>query len=392
MKDNIIVLENKCCGCLACKNVCPNDAITTEFRNGFCYPFVHDDKCIHCGLCIDVCPIFNTTELLKHENNSNTYIGFNKNSSINRHSTSGGIFPELSMAVYTQGGYIYGAIFDNELKVIHVRADDIADAKKFSKSKYVQSDISGIYSMISDDLNRGKKVLFSGTPCQCASIKKFLNSRKINQYNLYLVDILCYGVPSPKVFLDHLGYIEKKFASVVEYDFRDERNGRTQNYIHSALLSDGTELYDNDLLQAFHRLYGNRLNMRESCFSCPFATVKRCTDITIGDCWGTKKIEMDFKSQNGVSQIHINTSKGNYLWNLCKDHIDFIEVDVNKLLPFNSQLSHPALKPDEYDDFWKDYNKKGYGFVLQKYSAFGLLSYYWRLKKRLKLNYRKVIK
>lgn len=158
---------------------------------------------------------------------------------------------------------------------------DINDCIKYQGSKYVQSDISDIFTDIQNKLASGKPVLFTGTPCQVAAVKLYLSHKKVDVRNLLTIDILCYGVPSPQLWEDHIRHLEKKYGKLKEYNFRDERDGWSSTKYHCARFENGKELYKSRELQAFSSLFDARKNMRESCFSCSFSDIHRCADITI---------------------------------------------------------------------------------------------------------------
>lgn len=225
--------------------------------------------------------------------------------------------------------------------------------------------------MVLSDLKAGLVVLFSGTPCQIAAIKSFAEAHKGYTGKLITVEILCFGVPSPQIFQEHIKFTECKYSEVERYVFRDERNGWGKTYIHSAKLKNGTELYDNRYLQAYASLFSKRLVFRESCFNCKFCVQQRCADLTIGDCWGVEYFAPESVDLYGVSQVWINTDKGREMWNKVKNRFITESCSIDQLLPYNSVLSRPAEKPNEYDDFWHLYQKKGFEFILKQYTRYG---------------------
>lgn len=214
-------------------------------------------------------------------------------------------------------------------------------------------------------------VLFSGTPCQVAAVKYFANAHGGYKGQLITVEILCFGVPSPQIFQEHIRFIEDKYSEVVGYTFRDERDGWGNSYIHSARLKNGIELYNDHYLQAYASLFAKRLTFRESCFNCKFSGQQRSADLTIGDCWGIGQIAPDFVDRYGVSQVWVNTDVGKKLWDRVEDHFNARPCNVEKLLPYNSVLSRPAEKPGEYESFWRLYQKKGYAYILKRFTRYG---------------------
>lgn len=188
---------------------------------------------------------------------------------------------------------------------------------------------------------------------------------------LLTVEILCYGVPSPQIWADYIDHLEKKYGKLLKYSFRDERDGWSNSYYHCANFENGTELYRTKELQAFASLFGTRANMRESCFNCRFSSMHRCADITIGDCWGIEHIDKGFADSGGVSQVMINTEKGRLFWNTIREHFDIVDVDLDRLAQYNSVLSYPAKRPDEYNAFWGTYEKRGFDAIMKKYTRLG---------------------
>ena len=212
---------NACTGCRACENVCSQKAITFhENIKGFSYPKISVDLCINCGMCKKNCVV---NYQHKHLEKGKVYACWNVNKKERLDSTSGGIFRLLSEKILDEGGIVYGAGFDNNMVVHHMRIEEKKNLYKLLGSKYVQSDIKGIYQKVRADLENGKKVLFSGVACQVSALKNYL---KKDYDNLLCVDILCHGVPSPLVFRDYLKYMEKKYKSDVQkVNFRYKRPG-----------------------------------------------------------------------------------------------------------------------------------------------------------------------
>lgn len=218
--DNKTLDGNKkaCCGCAACKYICPTNAISMQVDSeGFSYPVVDSSKCVGCNKCIRQCSFKADMQTLKYINGSNSpicYAVMHKSPDVRWNSRSGGIFTALSDYVLQNQGVVYGAITTSELNVIHFRADNEEGRNLMRGSKYVQSDIAECYSLIQNDLDCGKLVLFTGTSCQVAAVKTAMGK---DYPNLYTLDIVCHGVPSPKVWKDYIAYIQKRYnAKCVE--------------------------------------------------------------------------------------------------------------------------------------------------------------------------------
>jgi len=222
---NLFSDKSNCCGCSACFSICPKNAISMlPDEEGFLYPHIDTTKCIECGLCKKVCAFQSPYDVTKSNPQLNVYAVKHRNEDVRQYSQSGGAFTALSDVTLSEGGVIYGATFGNDWHVKHGRAQTPAERNCFRGSKYVQSDLDSIFYQVERDLNQGEKVLFSGTPCQCAGLKSFLLFKKIDLSNLLLVDIVCHGTPSPLLWSDHLKSLEKKHKSKIKNIFFEQKS------------------------------------------------------------------------------------------------------------------------------------------------------------------------
>lgn len=318
----MIKIDNKkdCCGCSSCVQACPQKCISfSEDREGFCYPKVNHKQCIECGLCEKACPI------LQHKNKSmqqpiKVYAAKNKNKEIRRHSSSGGIFTLLAEETIKQGGVVFGARFDEKWDVLHDYTETIDGLASFRGSKYVQSRIGDNYQKARKFLKEGRKVLFSGTPCQIAGLKSFLRKE---YENLLCVDFVCHGIPSPKVWHYYLKSYSKKRDQIDNIVFRDKTHG-WKNY--SVVISLSSKSSEEDPANAsrsqifkkdpFMNVFLQNISIRPSCYDCQFRSLKSGADITIGDFWGIERINPAFDDDKGVSLVIINTEKGQNTFNI----------------------------------------------------------------------------
>ena len=376
----ILVSDNSnCCGCGACINICPQNAITmTENEYGFRYPRINKDKCINCGLCRKSCTFKNKNEdnkqLLK------TYAAISSNYEIIKKSASGGIFAEITNAFLKNKGIVYGSsmnYLNDKLTVEHIRVTDNNNIEKLQGSKYVQSNIESCYKDIENDLNNNYKVLFSGTPCQVDSIKKYLKNNK-NIDNLYCIDIICHGVPNNRFFNEYINIIEKKYkGKIIDFKFRDKTrnwglnaaavvrktNGNIKKYIIPS--------YDS----SFYQLFLDSEIYRDSCYSCKYANEKRVGDITIGDFWKIENEHEDkikenkFDINNGVSCILVNTNRGQELLEEYGTKLKLFESNFANVAKHNEQLTSPSKIRGTRKIILKLYKDKGYNEVNK---------YYWR--------------
>ena len=212
--------KSECCGCTACASVCPKNAITMkEDEEGFLYPTIDKEKCINCGLCKKVCPIINKNNNTKKQH---AYIFQNSDEEVRRQSTSGGAFTAIAEKIIDMNGIVYGAIFDNNFKVIHKGIDNKEELYKFRNSKYVQSEIGKTFKEVRDFLDKDRWVCFSGTSCQIEGLKNFLGK---DYEKLILVDVVCRAVPSPLIWKKYLNLKKKKIKNIEKIYFRDKYYG-----------------------------------------------------------------------------------------------------------------------------------------------------------------------
>lgn len=352
--------KKNCTGCSSCAQMCPKQAISMICDNeGYYYPSIRQDLCIDCGFCKEVCG--NHSPQLSTE--KQRYYAAKANSDeIRIRSRSGGVFFLSAQYVIENHGVVYGAVLTHDNIVRHIRANNIDDVQKMQGSKYVESDIRGIYSQVNDDLNKGKLVLFSGTPCQVAGLYGFLRGK--HPSNLLTMDIVCHGVASPRIFRDYIKFIENKYnGKVTSFDFRDKKYGWNQ-HIESFYIN-GKSYIKNNYTSLF---YSNRC-MRPSCSVCKFSCYERSSDITLADFWGIKKNEIsEFDDNKGISSIFINTTSGQKLFKQIKHQMKTIEVD--KKMCSQPQLHSPSVVPNDRDIFWELYDSKGFLAIMKKYGRY----------------------
>ena len=367
MGSKIILFDKKedCCGCTACVNICPKNAITMQPDGlGFLYPVIDDTKCIKCGLCKKVCA-FNA-EYNKNDNFEEPYVYAVRHKDINQIATSrsGAVFIALSDCILSKNGIIYGAGYTGHFRVVHKRAVNKAERDEFKGSKYVQSDLDDIFKQVKSDLQNDRFVLFSGTPCQVAGLKSFLTLSRIKTEKLYLIDIVCHGVPSPYFWRDYIDYIENKAKQkVIGVNFRNKSKFGWTAHKESFKLED---TYTYTYTYTFYQ----HIMFRQSCGICHFTNLQRPSDITIGDFWGWQKVDPEFNADDkGVSLVLINTLKGQKLFEEVKEHIHYIQTDTKHCLQPN--LQHPSAIHPKRDDFEKDYIRNGFVYVAKKYGNLG---------------------
>lgn len=376
-----------CSGCTACFAVCPKDAITMQPDvMGFKYPIVNTDKCIECGLCEKVCS-FNDhyPRPLDFEKPLPYGVRLKDISEVMK-SRSGGAFVAFSDHILEQDGIIYGVGFRDGFVVEHQRAENKEKRDRFRGSKYVQSDLSDVFIKIKKDLET-RKVLFSGTPCQVAGLKSFIPKRL--QDNLFTVDIVCHGVPSPFIWRDYLEYIKKREnKEIIGVNFRDKKLFGWKAHKETFELRDVNkkviEIKSND---TFTNLFYQHIMLRPSCGNCKFCNLKRPSDLTLADFWGWEKTESNInKDDKGLSLILINSEKG-------QDVFDKVRYQFKLISPELKDCLQPCLeRPYEFNpqsvQFTKDYQRFGFKYILFRYSNIGpiykLQSYIRRIGRKIK--------
>lgn len=340
IKDIRIVPENQCCGCAACANVCPVDAISMgEGKEGFLFPKVDLNTCIQCGKCVRTCPVLEIDKPNRKEPGCRAAYGDDE---IRKVSSSGAIFSLLSDYVFSRGGTVYGVILNDKFETEHRRITSREELSSLRRSKYVQSRPGLCYRQVKADLKDGKNVLFSGTPCQNAGLRKFLG--KTNTENLILADIVCHGVPSQSVFNE---YLKEKFpgGDLKEFLFRTKDAGQNC-MVCLATKKDGSRIVSDINEDTFEKGFHKSLFLRESCAQCHFAEPPRQGDFTIGDFWGLEKYNPDYKDPLGVSLVFLNNEKADKIWAEIKPNLKFDEpVPVQFALKHNRFRSKTRIHP-----------------------------------------------
>ena len=360
----MINIENKknCCGCSACCNICPENAIKMERDNeGFLYPVIDKEKCISCQLCEKICPVYSKCP----DGAIKAFGAYSHNENERLNSSSGGIFSLISKKILSEGGIVYGAMFDEELKLYHGCARNYEELKSLMGSKYLQSNNEISYKRVKENLKNGVKVLYSGTPCQIAGLKAYLQK----EYdNLYLVDIICHGVASPKAFDVYKNHLEKKYHSkIIDYQFRAKPYG-WRNYETYIAFENKKEISEAFTKNLYMRCFLKNVMLRPSCYDCSFKTIPKHSDLTLGDFWGIAKVS-DFKDDDkGLSLILVNNKKGEELFSSIQSDITSFEVDGNEAIKMNSSAVKSANLPSCREEFLNgltpgNFRKKAYAVL-----------------------------
>lgn len=366
-----------CCGCSACVAVCPKDALTMKADGlGFAYPEVNYDKCVECGLCERVCAFndhyatpFNFTLPIPFGVRLKDEAGLME-------SRSGGAFTAFTDWILKKGGVIYGAGYKDHFVVAHKRAADSAGRDEMRGSKYVQSDLDGIFRLVKADLKQGLWVLFSGTACQVAGLSSYIPEAL--KERLVTVDIVCHGVPAPAIWKDYLQYIEKREGKkVVGVDFRDKKRFGWKAHMESFTLEDpATKDLTTVSTTAYKYLFYQHIMLRPSCGECRYCNLRRPGDLTLADFWGWEKTDSNINADDrGLSLVLVNTPKGKEIFDDSKNRFKCIDPRLEDCM--QPQLKHPTALNPKSSGFRRDYEKYGFEYVLKKYGNVG-----WRFRMR----------
>lgn len=352
-------LPAMCTGCGACYQVCPKHAIEMKADDkGFLYPHVELKTCVRCEKCEKVCPVVerHVDSIL----NSPTKMAFAAKASqenIQLNATSGGFFSTLALQIIQKKGVVYGVAYTPEWEIEHIRVEKKEDLSRLAESKYAQSNVKNTYAQAKEDLDADKYVLFSGTSCQIAGLKMFL---KKEYEKLLLVDVVCHGVPSPKVWEWYINAIQATFqskASAVKHRGKDYGGWSWKEQFMRIDLEDGRYVKENIWENSYMKGFLKDIYLRKSCYNCVFKNkeVKRVSDLTIADYWGCEEIEPDFFDGNGVSLVLINSRKGSNIF----EHMDDLckkETNMKKALSHNVAVYHSYEKPYSNAYFWRKFD------------------------------------
>ena len=349
----MIDIKNKqdCCGCSACVQRCPKQCIMmAEDNEGFLYPQVDTSKCVDCHLCEKVCPVINQDEA---RTPLKVYAAKNSDDDIRLKSSSGGIFTLLAEQTIKGGGVVFGACWDKDWNVKHDYIDNISDLQRFRSSKYLQSVIGDNYLKAEQFLKTGRKVMFTGTPCQIAGLKHFLRK----EYdNLLAVEIICHSVPSPGVWQQYLTTrlhtLKWNKSDIRNISFRDKKTGwKTYSFVIEN--NDGNSFSELSNKNAFMRGFLADLYTRPSCHACPAKQLRSGSDLTLGDFWGIESLMREIDDDKGVSAIIVNSDKGKQV--LHNINVELYEVQYDELTTRNPALvkSFP-ITPKRIEFFKED--------------------------------------
>lgn len=356
--------KKSCTGCHACSSICPQESISMEKdAEGFWYPFVDPGRCRDCCLCEAACPVKNRITAIYQPR---AYACMNKEDNIRLESSSGGIFTLIAENVINDGGVVFGVRFDDDFSVIHDYTETVEGFKEFRGSKYVQSKIDDSFKKAKDFLKQGRKVLFSGTPCQIAGLKSFLGK---DFEKLFTVDLICHGVPSPKVWAEYIKYREKTAGSKTKKISFRRKDESWKLYSLSFIFVNNKEYIQFHKKDPYMRAFLKDISLRPSCYDCRFKSVSRESDITLGDFWGIQRILPEMDDDKGTSLIFVNSNKGKKIFEKIKDKMEYKQVDIEQAIRHNSAAVKSVKYNPKRKDFFKKLGKTSFDRLVKKYCS-----------------------
>ena len=361
--------KEDCCGCNACGDACPKQAISFKTDNeGFWYPEVDMQKCIDCGLCEKVCPVLQADNLKKNDfETPKCFAAQNKNLESLFNSTSGSAFAGFAEKIYRDGGYVGGAVFNEDYSVRQFISNDKADLEQLRNTKYVQSNSEGFYKQVRELLKAGEKVLVCGLPCQMAALRSFLHK---DYENLIIVDLICLGINSPRILPAYLHWKEEQHGSkLVYYKAKNKELGWRQ-LTTKMVFENGEVEYDKQDTNYFTQGFiSTHAFARPSCYECKFKGTPRIADITIGDFWGAQKyVGIEYDHDLGTSCVLINSRKGLDFYESVRSKFRDKEIRFEDVLAGNKALVSSLSRPNfNRERLYEDLTNLPFGDFAKKY-------------------------
>lgn len=352
-----------CTGCYSCASSCPKQCIVMKpDSEGFYRPMIDETKCVNCRLCEEKCPI--NKEYVDDKITPLTFAAQNTSDDIRLSASSGGVFPLLAMKIIEDGGVVFGAGLDGNLQVVHKPAFDINDLKNLYGSKYVQSRIGTTYIEIKHLLQKGKKVYFSGTPCQVGGLYSYLGK---DYPNLFTQDIICHGVPSPKMWNKYLEYHRmQQNSKPISASFRDKKYGWKYYSMQIGFQNGGTYINKN-INDYYLRAFIMNMGLRQSCEECQFKQIHRMADITLADFWDINDVLPDWNDDKGTSLIMIHSEKGKALFDAASTNAVIKPVDFHQGTKNNPSMTCSVKHNPLRKRFLKDLDRISFDRLYARY-------------------------
>ena len=375
--QELVVDKTRCSGCTACVHVCRHNAIhMLPDSEWFLYPVIDRDKCVNCRLCVEVCKNLDCT----HSLTNNAYAAVALDTAVRLESSSGGIFSLLAGNTLQENGVVFGAAFDDKFRVRHIAIEGEDCVAELRGSKYVQSSLLNSFFLAKQFLDSGRKVLFSGTPCQIAGLKGYLHK----EYdNLTAVDFICHGVPSPKVWGRYVEAMQQRArAQIRRISFRAKDSSWKRYAVSFVYTNDTAYLrYHGDDL--FMRGFLVDLYLRPSCYACRFKGNNRASDVTLADFWGVEHVMPDMDDDLGTSMVIVNTRQGEAVFDSVKQKMRYKETSIEQIKQYNPALICSAKRHPHRDKFFADMENENNDFM-KILDAYTRETYQQKVKRRIK--------
>jgi len=335
----LLCAAEACTGCSACGAICPGSCIALlPDSEGFQRPHVDPARCRRCGLCAKVCPALRPD--VPPRIPLAVYAAQNTCAAVREASSSGGVFSLLAARVLERGGVVFGAGYDATFRVLHEGVEDVAGLARLRGSKYVQSDMNDAFRRVRSQLDAGRQVLFSGSPCQVAGLRAFLGKESDR---LLCVDFVCHGVPSPRVFELWRRCLEKRYRSkITDVSFRNKARGWHQ-FSFAASFADGRTYRGTVKEELYLRGFLSNLFLRPACHACQFKEMKSGSDLTLADYWGVEKRFACFQDNRGTSLVLVNSAAGRELLQSCASRLELRDSDYAHALACNPSIQRSSL-------------------------------------------------
>ena len=375
-------ITTNCTGCRLCENICPKNCIIMKENNeGFLTAEIDSLKCISCGLYVKKCPQNSYTPKTEIQE---VYGARVKDNDMIMNSSSGGLFAVFAKYILSKKGVVFGAAYCDDNAVRHICISSENDLYKLQGSKYVQSDTMKTFEECAEYLENSRLVLYSGTPCQIAGLKVYLG-KEYN--NLFTVDLICHGVPSPKLFKRYLIWLENKYNDTVTgYNFRYK--GKAEWGLSYKVELKKKNKFGDSYADPYYSYFLKGVTYRECCYNCKYASEKRTGDVTLGDYWGIEKLHPEFYNEKGVSLVILNTEKGRKLFEEAEKDIIYIKSTMEKAVLYNKNLKRPTERPSGRDNIYDNIDNYDYDYIGKDFK----ISAKSKIKNKVPYGLKKIIK
>ncbi len=363
----MIDVKNKaeCTGCSACESICPKQCITmTEDREGFDYPLVDSEMCVNCHLCEKICPV---NRQINHQFDNYTVCIQNNDEIIRSKSSAGGSIGAIYSIVFDQHGIVFGVGFDEGNVARFMSAENMEEcfSKKLLASKYVAAELDGVFSKVKTELESGRLVCFVGLPCQVAGLNAYLDHKPDN---LWLIDLVCYGVPSRKLYRKYLQFLELTYKEkILDVRFRDKSFGYSAPTM-CIELKNGKVKSQNCAVKSYLRCFFNDISSRPSCYECPFKSVDRISDITIGDMRSVYKFVPDMDDDLGTTVVYVHSARGERIMGMLDGKVKWSPIPLESVLKTSGKKMISCPKPNpQRESFFSEIDAMSYDSLVKKY-------------------------